>query len=58
MTEVERLTHIKEFLFDWLVDVLEHSDDKKGSIPMKELVQDAIDEYVRIKDELNQKRIK
>lgn len=42
----------KEFLFLWLVDLLDHKTIKKGTISMKELVQNAIDDYIRIKKEL------
>tara|TARA_Y100000310_G_scaffold31833_1_gene30165 strand:- start:7999 stop:8181 length:183 start_codon:yes stop_codon:yes gene_type:complete len=52
MTEIERLTHIKEFLFLWLVDVLKNSNGKQGNIPMEVLVQEQIDKYIQVKQDL------
>ena len=52
MTEIERLSHIKEFLFLWLVDVLKNSNGKQGNIPMEVLVQEQIDKYIQVKQDL------
>lgn len=54
MTEVEKLTFEKEFLFKWLIDMINEKSSQKGNDSMEELVQNAVDDFIRIKNELKQ----
>lgn len=54
MTKVEKLTLEKDFLFKWLVDLLDRKESHKGVDSMEKLVQDALDHYIRIKGELRE----
>ena len=52
--EIIKLKLEKDFLFTWLVDLLDRKEDNKGKDSMNKLVQDAIGDYIRIKSELSQ----